>query len=110
MILLCGAQAAPAAMAWRLEDLPQLRLATAEARERNSTLTAQLQTAVLEHRQHRAAFDRDRDQLQVGDESQLRATSGPNHETRSPNVESIVGCQSVRQWLSFLSLRTVVRG
>jgi hypothetical protein len=40
--------------------------------------------------------------------SQLRATSGPNQEPRSPNVE-LIGCQSVRQWSSFLSLRTDVR-
>jgi hypothetical protein len=40
--------------------------------------------------------------------SQLRATSGPNHEPRSPNVE-LIGCLSVGEWSSFLSLRTVVR-
>jgi hypothetical protein len=42
---------------------------------------------------------------------QLTATSGPNREPRSPNLESI-GCRSVRhsvRWSSFLSLRTVVR-
>jgi hypothetical protein len=36
------------------------------------------------------------------------ALSGPNREPRSPNVGSI-GCQSVRQGLSFLGLRTVER-
>jgi hypothetical protein len=38
------------------------------------------------------------------------ATSGPNREpsTQKSNQKSN-GCQSVRQWLSFLSLRTVVR-
>jgi hypothetical protein len=40
--------------------------------------------------------------------SQLSATSGPNQEPRSPNIE-LIGCQSVRQWPRFLSLRTVVR-
>jgi hypothetical protein len=39
---------------------------------------------------------------------QLSSTSGPNHEPRSQNVE-LIGCQSVRQWSGFLSLRTVVR-
>ena len=40
--------------------------------------------------------------------SQLSATSGPNQEPRSPNIE-LIRCQSVRQWSGFLSLRTVVR-
>jgi hypothetical protein len=40
--------------------------------------------------------------------SQFRATSGPNHEPRSPNI-ALIGCPSVRQWSSFLGLRTVVR-
>jgi hypothetical protein len=38
----------------------------------------------------------------------VEPTSGPNQEPRSPNVE-LIGCQSVRQRSSFLSLRTVVR-
>jgi hypothetical protein len=37
------------------------------------------------------------------------ALSGPNREPRSPNVKLIGCCQSVRQWLSFLGLRTDVR-
>jgi hypothetical protein len=36
------------------------------------------------------------------------ALSGPNQEPRSPNVE-LIGWQSLRQWLSFLGLRTVAR-
>jgi hypothetical protein len=40
--------------------------------------------------------------------SQLSATSGPNQEPRSPNIE-LIGCQSVRQWSSFHGLRTDVR-
>jgi hypothetical protein len=36
------------------------------------------------------------------------ALSGPSREPRSPNVE-LIGCQSVRQWLSFFGLRTVDR-
>jgi hypothetical protein len=44
----------------------------------------------------------------IGKQRQLSATSGPHHEPRSPNIE-LIGCQSVRQWLSFLALRTVVR-
>jgi hypothetical protein len=36
------------------------------------------------------------------------ALSGPTHEPRSQNVE-LIGCQSVRQRLSFLGLRAVVR-
>jgi hypothetical protein len=37
------------------------------------------------------------------------ALSGPNREPRSPNVKLIGCCQSVRQGLSFLGLRTVER-
>jgi hypothetical protein len=37
------------------------------------------------------------------------AVSGPNHEPRSLNVKLLGCCQSVRLWLSFLSMRTVVR-
>ena len=40
----------------------------------------------------------------TGKPRQLRATSGPNQEPRSQNVE-LIGCQSARQWLSFLGLR-----
>jgi hypothetical protein len=38
----------------------------------------------------------------------IKSYSGPTHEPRSLNIE-LIGCQSVRQWSSFLSLRTVVR-
>jgi hypothetical protein len=50
-------------------------------------------------------------EAQAGDKwiGKLRATSGPNPEPRSPNIE-FIGCQSVREWSSFLGLRTVVRG
>jgi hypothetical protein len=34
--------------------------------------------------------------------------SPPPDQTESPNIKSI-GCQSVRQWSGFLSLRAIVR-
>jgi hypothetical protein len=41
--------------------------------------------------------------------SQLSATSGPSDHRAESKRTRLIGCQSVRQWLSFLSLRTDVR-
>jgi hypothetical protein len=37
------------------------------------------------------------------------ATSGPNQARAEGSKCCVIGCQSVRPWLSFLGLRTVVR-
>jgi hypothetical protein len=45
---------------------------------------------------------------QAGRQTRCGQVGGREWGARSPNVE-LIGCQSVRQWLSFLGLRTVVR-
>jgi hypothetical protein len=57
--------AAAAEVPWRVEDLPGMRAQIAEARDANVQLTGELQAAVLQLRQERAAWGRERDQLQA---------------------------------------------
>lgn len=60
-----GTSATAAEVPWRVEDLPGMRAQIADAREANVQLTESLQAAVLELRQERAAWGRERDQLQA---------------------------------------------